>query len=616
MRTVIGIVGRLDTGRDHAARAAATAEAVHLAKSNWRVAFPTREPDIDLVEWTSPDGTVAVLHWSNEPHESRDETLFVERDRCLSIMGYTQRGIDLDALSRDGDIHETSTRLPGCFGVIRASSDAIEVVTDVTRSNNFFVACNDGVRVVGSRAVLVAAVAAGTRGSSALRIQRDVLAARYMANLGHFIFDYTPFAGVRALGCSTLLRLSGEGQTASQLEPETSSPEPIRGRQWREHVEQTAESLVSAFDVIPPGDLTISLTGGRDSRLLAAALRHRPDFNVRSGTMGRPADPDVVIAALIAELMGYSHSIQEPGGVVSDSRLMAEDPHARIIRNLDVHDGMTSAWDDIVDYPSFNPTPAVSGVGGEILRGGLVWTHLAEMSTEQAVSQLRNFLLGGPFFSAESDDFALKRAAEILDLAEAHPHEAADQYYRIHRNGRWVSARRTGARMSRPMFDPLLDNRFIRSVVAVSPEQRWSERLVFDVINVLEPRLRDLPIEGERWRFERAAPDGEAAPGEVATWRDREALVRDQAVRRYSWQRLENPEVRDRIVTLILDATASTTAQDLFDRAKLEAYLALDPFPYPTVIWHLATTAVMLTEPWYLTIRPPRLRTIEISLTP
>ena len=139
----------------------------------------------------------------------------------------------------------------------------------------------------------------------------------------------------------------------------------------------------------------LSLTGGKDSRLVAAALTAaRVPFLAR--THGFAAHPEVVVASLIAGRLGLEHTVTPPRPPGEPGE-PGEPDEADVLRRLRaavvVSDGMLSAFEN-VGWPdpqvAGGPVQA-GGHGGELLRGGYaqaVWSSLAGPLGAAAAAEL------------------------------------------------------------------------------------------------------------------------------------------------------------------------------------------------------------------------------------
>ena len=141
-----------------------------------------------------------------------------------------------------------------------------------------------GAVVVSDRACWAAAVT-GRLGDP------DPAMAGAFLSLGYPVGDATPFRGVRALGGDRELR-SADGRVTDRCRgPGAQDEGPAGAEAVAGALAETVRPLGGAD---PPAEL--SLTGGKDSRLVAAALAAaRVPFRAR--THGFAGHPDVVVAA-------------------------------------------------------------------------------------------------------------------------------------------------------------------------------------------------------------------------------------------------------------------------------------------------------------------------------
>ena len=133
-----------------------------------------------------------------------------------------------------------------------------------------------------------------------------------------------------------------------------------------------AEAVRPLGEAVAPVEL--SLTGGKDSRLIAAALT-AAGVPFRARTHGFANHPDVVIAGMIAGRLGVEHTVTEPRtpGTPDEADVLG-----RLRSAVLVSDGMLSAFENLgsgVRSAPKDPQRAdepvqAGGHGGELLRGG------------------------------------------------------------------------------------------------------------------------------------------------------------------------------------------------------------------------------------------------------
>ena len=163
-------------------------------------------------------------------------------------------------------------------------------------------------------------------------------------SLGYPVGDATPFRGVRALGGDRELRSADGRVTVVRAGVQDEGPagaEAVAGA--------LAETVRPLGGADPPAEL--SLTGGKDSRLVAAALAAaRVPFRAR--THGFAGHPDVVVAGLIAATLGVEHTVTRPRppGAPDEAHVLG-----RLRAAVLVSDGMLSAFENLGS--GFRPDP-------------------------------------------------------------------------------------------------------------------------------------------------------------------------------------------------------------------------------------------------------------------
>jgi len=459
------------------------------------------------VAWRAPGGRAAVLHWGEAPSP--------------------------------GTSHA---------GTIWAEGGTVYARTGLARVDPVYRTEVAGAVVVSDRACWAAAVT-GRMGDP------DPAMAGAFLSLGYPVGDATPFRGVRALGGDRELRLIDgrliDGRLIDgRLDDRRAGGRQAGGRQagggrmgvvraraedgGPAGAEAVAEALTEAVRPLG-GDspVELSLTGGKDSRLVAAALAAaRVPFRAR--THGFAGHPDVVVAGLIAATLGVEHIVTRPRppGAPDEAYVLG-----RLRATVLVSDGMLSAFENLGS--GFRPDPQAAsgpaeagGHGGELLRGGYAqaaWrtraapgsvaaplnaAAAAELFRRMTMRRL-SLLRPGPAWA-----YLASLAPPAVALARR-PLAALDDFYLANRAGRWSSAARQAYLLRSPLIQPLFADRVVRAARAVPLRDRMSDRLHRDVLGLLCPELLGLPLAGTPWHGEprTAATVLTVPPGAAADWR-------------------------------------------------------------------------------------------------
>jgi hypothetical protein len=368
-----------------------------------------------------------------------------------------------------------------------------------------------------------------------------------------------------------------------------------------------AEALTEA--VRPLGDgaapVRLSLTGGKDSRLVAAALS-AAGVPFAARTHGFASHPDVIVAGLIASRLGLGHTVTEPTAAGSpDEAALLRRLRAAVL----VSDGMLSAfentgWPD-PRIPAGPPVPVeAGGHGGELLRGGYAQAAgrgpaaLRGVAAAELLRRMTTRRLGLLRPGAAAAYLAsLVPAAAALARG---PLSALDGFYLAHRAGRWSAAARQAYLLRSPLAQPLFADRVVRAARAVPLRHRMSDRLHRDVLGLLCPGLLEIPLAGSPWHGEPRTPatvlTAPRGPG-TADWRRDSAGAVSRFLRGY-----------------VLDHGEAAPVFGIVSRRAAERCLT-PPQADPQAAWALGTLTALLSGDW-LSAREPAARTASPGLTP
>ncbi len=502
------------------------------------------------VAWRSPDGRAALLHWGSAAQAS---------------------GAEAPGTSRAGTIWA---------GAPEPGSDRVPVCarTSVTRVDPVYLAELPGAAVVADRAAWAAWTASRLG-------DLDPLHVCALLNPGFPLGSVTPFTGVAAVGPATTLRLLGGAVTRS------AGPGP--GARGQGGAREVAEGLVAAVAPLRDagGPVELSLTGGKDSRLVAAALV-KAGVPVVARTHGFADHPDVVVAAEIARRLGIEHVVRTPAA--PGQRV---DVLSRIRATVLVADGMLSAFENVGrPDPAAPAALTAGGHGGELLRGGY-----AETAGRPAAGGLRRVL--SPARRAARSAELLRRlttrhlglirrgpaAAYVASLAPwtpslaRHPLRALDDFYLVNRAGRWSAAARQAYLLRERLVQPLFDDRVVLAARGVPLADRVSGALSAAVLAELSPALADVPLAGK-------PPAGTPSP--------------------FDWRRQYGDAVTTFLRGYILDLGTTSGLFDVVSRRATERLLT-PPHADRATVWALATVACLASGDY----RKAREKTHQLPVT-
>ncbi|MFC4050783.1 asparagine synthase-related protein [Actinomadura syzygii] len=586
--------------------------ALRAARRAVGAAFPVPPDVVRPVEWTAPDGQVALFGWSNEPDEEPlPPTMIGGSGRRLGYCGHlAEPKQDGDLLLNEDDLGAAAAELGGVFAVYRASEDGIEAATSMARVCPVYHAEAAGARVVGSRSLLVHLVARAVEtGVEEPETDLAVEVLHPLIRHGFFTNDDTPFRGVRALPAGSVLIAAPGRPTAIRRQPvaEVRSPRG-KDRSQRELIRPLAEALVDSVAPLARHrePIVLSLSGGRDGRLMAAVL-NAAGVPFTGSTHGFADDPDVILATQVATALGIEHNVDLAHPEGPKESVTVEHPFARAAHVIRMCEGMNSAYESVARFRPYRMVPGISGSGGETLRGGFLYDQ-DDISPEKLKKRVHLiFHAAGRILTADANARAAAGHRPWAELAETDAFDVLDKLYLYYRTGRWIVGSHSATLMNSPFYHPFFDNRVVREATALEPRWRRSEYPFYLLIRELAPQLAEIQPEGKRWRFDR-----EQKPRLVRrrAWRARAVPPARGRTAAFNWRVSYDDGFRKLLLDQILDGPQSLF--DIVDREALTTRVRDRPKHWVKQLWHVYTLSVLLSGEWRTP--PPDLPKMEIPI--
>ena len=553
MRIVIATVSkpRLFSGRKLSPAVEARIEAA-LNDPPWQQADTLRRET-----WSSASRTVRIDVVSNEPDTTGPLIRRFQQGRTTRVASWTGY-IDDSTFSGEDSEPGVVADLAGCFALVTADDAGVQGFTAVHRIDPLYVAEGKDVFVLSTSARLAHRVAGIKDDSPPL----DALIG--LSGPGFMLNDLTPFPGVRAVPAESQVVISTSGIRILPLPPVDFDPQtPLEAAAG-----VVAEALIVAAANIgsTKAEKLVHFTGGKDSRLAIAALS-AAGVSFTATTTGLSTHPDVIIGRRLASLLGVSHDVVPPAGVVAEGDRIEVDPVMRAYHALRGCEGMISSYESINVNGSYNDNLIVlGGHGGELLRGGFAYgfppapIKTVQRRFDQRVGRHRHLLSKNA--QMRLDQITEPWRQEIT----ADPHRGSERFYRVIRTGRWHAVARSVYTIRGPRHSILADNRVVRIVAAMNQRMTAEERLTHAIIHRIRPDFCSVPFFGKRWNFEKDGPSTECDP---AGWSNREPLLGGQRAV-WNWRISYPPELHRHFSEVILNAPLYDS---LFDRREVERFL-------------------------------------------
>ncbi|MEZ0113151.1 hypothetical protein ABH920_007181 [Catenulispora sp. EB89] len=330
---------------------------------------------------------------------------------------------------------------------------------------------------------------------------------RTFAASGWFMGDSTPLDKVTAVpgGAVVRYRPDADGRQITRLDAVAAWAEAGRGDALRpDRVEAAAEALRGfgrSLARMHDGSVSIGLSGGRDSRLVAAAML-AAGVDVRLQTNGaEPGEADVAehLVSLLPPDLRPEHTVNRPKpGAAGQVHVVADDTELvpNVVRWHRAQDGLRPATSLATAAPSGLTRAdyiAVSGAAGEIARGYFYppdHQEIAALPTAQRLdayaAKLSKRILRRPGISAaalQTSESAVRAdllAAMSAGLADA---RMLDYFYAAERTRKWGTVpERIGTVV------PLLVPEFVQAGFGLTAAQREQDALHTTLIAHLVPQ--------------------------------------------------------------------------------------------------------------------------------
>lgn len=379
----------------------------------------------------------------------------------------------------------------------------------------------------------------------------DLRSLAWTIGHGNLFDEHMPAAGVSYVRPGGQLEVDWGTATARvTAAPTWEWPQPGSGEgrpnlspaEWDEVVGSLVSNFTNAQKLM--GDLTLRLTGGKDSRLcLAIAKAAGMEESIHTFTTGAQDSPEVVVAKIVAKVAGFEH---RPGRIFPKSGTAAgplapavlaprpaavtnqppppqrpgarldvdsEETWHRLRRDAYRYEGMINAWSALGTSP--RPAVDVMGWGGELYRRGhSKRLHIVKF---RSVDELAHLFIN---YHQPHDPLNILQPEEAehqREWMQTWVYENAERvrldflpekFYVEHRLSNWSGPLLQGAPL-RTVVNPLLTALAAKKILELSPAARCTERFHYEVMRRAAPELVSIPFLNDSWDPALEASDGE-----------------------------------------------------------------------------------------------------------
>ena len=445
------------------------------------------------------------------------------------------KSIDASTLNSDRPAEKLTDLWRRCDGewcALVADDSGLSAISSPIGTHHLYVSHHGSSKttIVASRARLIWAA----RAKLGLPNRRDDAVLTRLLSLGYPFATYdTAVEDIRLLPSTSLLTVDisrGNKPTEHPLERLYYLPDENKKPDWEELTAVIERNLSWLSHVQKPG--RAALTGGKDSRLVMAALEGSPFADrVDYYYLRAPREhADAIAAAAVADAAGlnFKRLDRPPPDNLSDALKI----------HIGATEGLLNAWD--LKYETHDePFLGIHGLLGGIYRRRKIVD--ADDPTEVA----RRFLPSKLNWTGILNDSALEaqRAdiagwfGQLFDLGLS-PSAAADAWHLTWRLPRWMGQAKLHDGLAGIHFNPLYSLQLIHAFHNLARADQRDQRLHFELMARFAPELAALPFANANWSAQMIArstrPDlrstgkpVEHAKNLVGTGWQRPALRRD-----------------------------------------------------------------------------------------
>ena len=570
-----------------------------------------------LCHHSSPDGLVftALMHTGDQAasprrYVSKSNVQFV----FYSGLPVNPSGAFLAHRAEDLAAHwdQLDEKLEGMYCVARVTNKPtrLEIQTDILGFEQVFYLRHGNAWIISNSVQLIERVSQPQ--------PLDPLGVSLFLSMGWVGADCTLRAGIKAMpGGQRWIWQAGdiEPRQYAYYPPSKLARQPRQAltpsfiAQLAEGMMQPLYSLGQSF----AGDITCPLTGGRDSRLLAALLS-RAGVPARYYTMGEVSGGDAEIARQIARILDVPYEVKR----ITTSDVIED--WDNVCRQIILHSDGMYPFQLIVGVLAFL-TPQIDrmdvriwGVGGEIARG--FYNNAQFFLRRHDVADIQRILA-----SKKISSYRGLIRPEGVSLAQDYIHcfveqrvndgfapiDVPDILYAYERVGRRGGKNMRMSMSIRDAFSPFCTRSFIEATFAIPALQRYTEPLHYQLTRFLSPELHRLPFDSKPWRSQQPIVNLLKSYGNAklrntgrriqkrfkTNHKDKQIssahIVNDTMFDRVGWFEAKREQVREVCLDQKDSMVWNYVDRSMFDRITSSATNSVERSHYLKCLYHITT---------------------------
>ncbi|MED1602986.1 asparagine synthase-related protein [Alkalihalophilus marmarensis] len=403
-------------------------------------------------------------------------------------------------------------KVSGYYNFLCIDAYKAQAYTSITRSEPIYWTETEECFAVGNRASLVYAAA---HASTKFEYNLDALIS--ICTIGWQVHDLVQFEGVKLLDNGANITFTPDGKQINyhnpyQFEEVPMSEQPRMNKIYDEIYDDLSQEFINGLKSFKgfSDKLVINLTGGKDSRVVAAFSKEA-GLDFTTVTSGGPEDRDVIVAKEIADIIGVEHTSSAVKKKANPDEIQRVDIFELLQRQVFQSDGTSNIYDNC--YPvRLNPSVQFTGHAGACYKGGYGNSKKALITDrKQALSFIDNLSLHnrGIILTKEADERQVKINEAIVDqyLDSSFPIKNFHDYmYTVYREGRAMANGRQASAYGSFQNSPFLNDKALKIAWELPVEYRRNNMLYYNLLYRINPQLAKHRFADSRWDFEEKGP--------------------------------------------------------------------------------------------------------------
>jgi asparagine synthase (glutamine-hydrolysing) len=321
-------------------------------------------------------------------------------------------------------------------------------------------------------------------------------------SLGEFWQGRTWFQGINMLPPASILRYQGGEMTIERYWRLTYSPD--RTRTEGQFVDDLVKAFRKAVDIRLEDDLrhAVTLSGGLDSRSIAAAIAPQKRKRVIACTFGKKESDEARIAAEATKRLGMMKHLvldSSPEVIIENAKFDVNLTDGRLYLGLafvyPIFNRIASEADVIFDGFALDLTLGGSYLTKEKLGAKDKTDLLSILSKKRRFSDSQlQALLTDSFYEKVKDRPSELFAQELEDTVSVEPGNASDEFA-MNGHVAWMHIGDVAVRANVEVSHPSSDNDLFEVITKIPPEWRYNHRIYRKFLKQLSPEAASIPYD-------------------------------------------------------------------------------------------------------------------------